>query len=126
MHGVSWFEGVRLFMSTTRDDQYQYDDERASDIWDFIETSCLCHSRQIEATVHMALWPLPKRIIQWTKKNVEIIWKRKNDVAVLHEWSTDRPYLIMLDTKIKNESMAIRVAILVSKIAEAYLIGKPH
>lgn len=111
-------------MPQTNDDDY-HPTERAGDIWEIIEDSCYCHSRQAEATVHQALWPLPKLIVRWVKNNVEIRWKRKNDVAVLHDYNARRPYLIILDTKLENESIAIRKAILVLKIAEAYLIGNP-
>ncbi len=84
--------------------------------------NCSCHSRQSEVTLHRALWPLPKNIVEFVKERVTIHWKQKNHVAILLTNDSKRPYTIVLDTKLENESMKVRVGVLSLKIAEAYLL----
>ena len=82
---------------------------------------CSCHSRQTEATLHEVLWPLPKKVIEFVTEKVSIHWKQKNHVAILLANGSKKPFTIILDTKLENESMKVRVGIIALKIAEAYL-----
>lgn len=54
-----------------------------------------------------------------------IYWKKKNNVAVLLADDFQKRFTIVLDTKLENESMEVRVGILALKIAEAYLLENP-
>jgi len=87
---------------------------------------CLFHSSQSEAAIHSALWPLPQPIIEFVRDRVSICWKQRNRVAVLlPKGTSERPYTIILDTKLENESMKVRVGIMSLKLAEAYLLENP-
>jgi hypothetical protein len=59
------------------------------------------------------------------KERVAIHWKPKNHVAILLANDSKRPHAIVLDTKLENEAMKVRVGILSLKIAEAYLLENP-
>jgi|HubBroStandDraft_6_1064221.scaffolds.fasta_scaffold1577939_1 hypothetical protein len=94
-------------------------------VYDAVTDNCDFHSRQSEATLHNTLWRLPKPILEFVKKRVTIRWKQKNHVAILLTNHGKLPFTIVLDTKLENESMKVRIAILGLKIAEAYLHENP-
>ncbi len=112
-------------MTDIDSEDYLHPTYRAEAIYEVVD-NCYCHSRQSEATIHHALWPLPKPIIEFVKERVSIHWKRRTDVAVLLTSDSKRPYTIVLDTKLENQSMQVRVGILNLKIAEAYLLNNPQ
>jgi hypothetical protein len=93
--------------------------------YDVLTDNCHSHSRQAEVTLHNTLWRLPKPILEFVKERVTIQWKQKNHVAILLTNHGKLPFTIVLDTKLENESMKVRIAILSLKIAEAYLRENP-
>jgi hypothetical protein len=111
-------------MAYVSNDDYSHPTFRAEGVHEALG-NCSWHSRQSEITIYDALWPLPKRIIEFFTAKVSVQWKRKNHVALLLESAPKKPYLIVLDTKLENESRPVRIGIVCLKIAEAYILENP-
>jgi len=112
-------------VADNKNDDYPHPTFRVEAICEIVESCGSFHSRQSEATLHRALGPLPKYILEFVKHRVRFIWKKKNHVAVLLASDSQKAYAIVLDTKLENVSMEVRVGILGLKIAEAYLLEEP-
>jgi len=85
------------------------------------------HSRQTESRNYDILFYLPDDVLEFVRKRVQVVWKRGKQVAAMvPPQETSKRYLIILDTKLENQSMDVCRAIFALKIAEAYLSANPR